>query len=149
MCGSKGTNSLPNLLDFDNSLLQRRINRSYNGEEGRQAKQGTCHHHGRSFGEQKCKNEALALLASKSKSRATRKATSRHSDEAEIEAQEKSSQSDTAQARSRRNNARSQKANRPAAAVVAKQRGLVGTALSSYMNGIQTAPLSTHPTPTT
>lgn len=68
MCRSKGTKSLPDLLDFDNSLLQCRINRSYNGEEGRQANQGACHHHGRfqfrRSREQK-RNEAALLCSSK------------------------------------------------------------------------------------
>lgn len=59
MCRSKGANNLPDLLDFDNSLLQCRINRSYDGEEGRQANQGACHHRGRRFG----KNEACCKQA--------------------------------------------------------------------------------------
>ena len=41
---TKRSKNLPNFLDFYYSLLQRRTSRSCDGEEGRQAYQGACHH---------------------------------------------------------------------------------------------------------
>ena len=82
-------------------------------------------------------NEALCGFACKQKISATRKATSRHNDEAESHAASKE-----------RNEQDSRKKQTVVASRAWWERHFA-TSLSSYINGLQTVPLSTHPTPTT